>query len=103
MKNKELVKECNGINDEYDMLEEENSRLRKESIQAKGATSRLEKIVYGKKIRQGSSFRTTRSLKLCANESKEAKELLGMSIPEGIPMPMTMKSKKQQKVIRNMH
>ena len=94
MKNNSLVKECNGINDEYDMLEEENARLRKESIQAKGATSRLEKIVYGKKIRQGSAFRTTRSLKLCVNnETKEAKELLGMSIPENM-MPNTMKSKK---------
>ena len=46
-KNRELQRECRLINQEFNLTEEENLRLRKQTTQAKGASEKLEKMVYG--------------------------------------------------------
>ena len=47
-RNRELKQQCSLMDQEYDLIEQENLRLRRDAKRAQGASERLEKIVYGK-------------------------------------------------------
>ena len=47
LENRELRRECKMINEELNSIEVENLKLRKKAHVAMGASTRLEKMVYG--------------------------------------------------------
>lgn len=48
LENRQLKKECRLMGEQYDLIEAENTRLRKQAQMAQGTSKRLEGLVYGK-------------------------------------------------------
>lgn len=74
--NRELRKECKVLNEEYSLMEQQVFTLKRETHEAKDASKRLEKIVYGKRTATsaGSSGARKPCKETLANFYKDSRE-----------------------------